>query len=476
VATGANPFEVALTPDGRSAYVVNVDDDNVSMYDVGAAGHLTPKPSGVVAAGRDPRGVAISADGRSVYVVSFTDSNVSQYNVGTGGLLAPKAPATVAAGLGPIGITISPDGRSAYVTQPFGDNVLQYDVGAGGQLTLKTPSTVATGMRPFAVAFNPDGRSAYVSNSDGDSVSQYDVGAGGLLTAKTPTAVTAGDSPSGLALSPEQGPLAAFSAIEGPAGSESGFDGSASSDPDGAIARYDWNFGDGSSAANAGPSPRHVYRSPGTYTVTLRVVDQAGCTGALVFTGQTAYCVPSAAVASRTVTIASSSDTAAPSVSAFSLTRRRFRASRAPTALLARRTRAGSRFRFRLSEKASVTIPIERSLPGRRARRRAGRCRAPSPGLRRNRRCTRYRAAGRLRRAGLGAVLDRSASAAGSAAVRFVRAPTAPRSGPPTRRAIAQRVAARDSRSYAAEPEQSRLGGHEHLGQTGPAAGRNREL
>ena len=41
--------------------------------------------------------------------------NVSQYDVGTGGPLTPKTPATVAAGTNPIGVAVSPDGLSVYV-------------------------------------------------------------------------------------------------------------------------------------------------------------------------------------------------------------------------------------------------------------------------------------------------------------------------------------------------------------------------
>jgi len=43
---------------------------------------------------------------------------------------------------------------------------------------------------------------------------------------------------------PAQGPAAAFSAVAASAGSASRFNGSASSDPDGTVARYDWSFGD----------------------------------------------------------------------------------------------------------------------------------------------------------------------------------------------------------------------------------------
>lgn len=55
------------------------------------------------------------------------------------------------------------------------------------------------------------------------------------------------------------------------------FDGSGSSDADGAIAGYDWTFGDGGSSAQAAPS--HAYAQPGEYTVTLTVTDNEGATG-----------------------------------------------------------------------------------------------------------------------------------------------------------------------------------------------------
>jgi len=49
------------------------------------------------------------------------------------------------------------------------------------------------------------------------------------------------------------------------------FDGSASSDPEGPIVSYTWNFGDNSTGT--GLQPRHAYAAKGAFTVTLTVVD-----------------------------------------------------------------------------------------------------------------------------------------------------------------------------------------------------------
>ncbi|MCK2035589.1 PKD domain-containing protein [Microbacterium sp. SSW1-49] len=52
------------------------------------------------------------------------------------------------------------------------------------------------------------------------------------------------------------------------------FDGSGSSDPDGAIASYAWDFGD--STTGTGATATHAYAAAGTYTVTLEVKDNRG--------------------------------------------------------------------------------------------------------------------------------------------------------------------------------------------------------
>jgi PKD repeat protein len=55
-----------------------------------------------------------------------------------------------------------------------------------------------------------------------------------------------------------------------------GFDGAGSSDADGAIVAWNWNFGDGSSAS--GTLVNHTYNAPGNYTAKLTVTDNDGLT------------------------------------------------------------------------------------------------------------------------------------------------------------------------------------------------------
>jgi PKD repeat protein len=73
---------------------------------------------------------------------------------------------------------------------------------------------------------------------------------------------------------PNQDPTAAFTPhIDGLSVS---FDTIGSSDPDGNVASYAWDFGDNQSGT--GGSPTHDYANPGTYTVTLTVTDNDGAT------------------------------------------------------------------------------------------------------------------------------------------------------------------------------------------------------
>jgi PKD repeat protein len=80
-----------------------------------------------------------------------------------------------------------------------------------------------------------------------------------------------------VAVAPNVPPTAAFTSTV--SNLNASFDGSTSSDPDGTIASYAWNFGDGQTGTGAAPT--HSYATPGSYSVTLTVTDNQGATGTI---------------------------------------------------------------------------------------------------------------------------------------------------------------------------------------------------
>ena len=93
-----------------------------------------------------------------------------------------------------------------------------------------------------------------------------DQGATGTLTKPVPVTVPV-----------NQAPTAAFGASC--TGAPCAFDASASTDSDGTVASYAWDFGDGSSGS--GKTVSHPYTASGTYSVKLTVTDDQGATGTL---------------------------------------------------------------------------------------------------------------------------------------------------------------------------------------------------
>ena len=201
----ADAWTITVSPDGRSAYAVGISLDVIAQFTIDpASGRLVPKSPPTVPAGDDvfPFELALSPDGRNAYVATF-NSGVLQYSVDpASGTLTPKTPFSVPAGDTSEGVAVAPDGRSAYVSDINSGTISQYDIdAASGQLTPKTPPTVPTGVGPTnGLVVTPDGRNAYVYNSGvgggptpGETVSQYDVDPStGALTPKTPAFVAAG--------------------------------------------------------------------------------------------------------------------------------------------------------------------------------------------------------------------------------------------------------------------------------------------
>src|SRR6185503_11678828 len=83
------------------------------------------------------------------------------------------------------------------------------------------------------------------------------------------------------------GPFAGFE------GSAVAMSAAASSDADGTVQSYAWNFGDGTTGTGATAS--HTYAQDGSYTVTVTVTDNDGLTNAVSTTASVANVAPTVA-------------------------------------------------------------------------------------------------------------------------------------------------------------------------------------
>ena len=333
LAVGSMPKGIAISPDGQTAWVANSGDDTVSVIFTDTntlSGGPIALPTGAM-----PDGIAISPDGSAAYVAQ-QGNDVSIVNAATRAIVG-----TVPDTMGPSRISLGPRGGRAFVTDnrvgstsvtafnpangaviggpiPVGatpsgiaiapSGVFAYAAALGADTV--TPIATSTSAAsppiggfddPAGVAIAPDGAHGYVANSGGASISAFSTSTNTVVGG-----IGAGAAPSGLAIAPNQGPSAAF--IVTPqrrlAKRRLNFVAGASSDPDGTVANYAWDWGDGKRAQGSQTRRWHRYVSPGVYTVTLTVTDNEGCSSEVVFTGQTASCVGTpAAVTSRTIAV-----------------------------------------------------------------------------------------------------------------------------------------------------------------------------
>jgi 6-phosphogluconolactonase (cycloisomerase 2 family) len=314
---GTNPRGVAVSPDGRFVYVTNGTRDpavpgTLAIFAVTDGGGLRLLKS--IDIGRFGSGITISPDGRFLYAESQATNQVHAYQRGADGLLTELPGSPIASPNDPEGIVVTPDAGHVYVaatgqnsdgTPGSGPgNVQAFGVRPGGGLG--PAELFGAGLLPNAVALSPSARFLYASNSDSNSITGYAIGPDGALRQIPDSPFGGIDSPGpeAMAMLPNQGPTARFSVSTSRSGTLARLDATASDDSDGRVARYDWDFGDGTVLANGGPAPSHTYTRSGSFTIRLTVTDDEGCSARHVFTGQSVLCNGSSgAVAIRTLTV-----------------------------------------------------------------------------------------------------------------------------------------------------------------------------
>ena len=164
----AEPFTLAITPDGSRAYVSNSNGDSLLAVDLrtkAVVGAPIPLDS-------DPNGIAITPDGSRVYVANSGAESVSAIDTKTN----QKIGGPIQVERFPNGIAITPDGRRVYVCNEGSATVSVIDTQTNQQI-----ATIPVQNSPSSIAVTPDGSRAYVVNRGSHTVSVIDTQANQVI-------------------------------------------------------------------------------------------------------------------------------------------------------------------------------------------------------------------------------------------------------------------------------------------------------
>lgn len=423
---------LAVSPDGRFAYAPTRDFMMVSAvgllgYAIGSDGTLAPLSASPFGSGQFGD-VAITPDGRFLFAASGTQ--IQPFSIGADGNLTPLTPVPF---LVQRTMKVSPDGRFLFAGR--GDGVVSFAIGGDGSLTQRgSPAlTGAVALQLFAVA--ADGGHIYMPDSNADAIVTAAIGPDGSPTVVGSTPL---DDPDAVELSPDgrflywarrspaaeigvaaigangvpallpgtapwdsgEGerilvrprptPIARLSVTPGFVGNASSFDARGSV----RAAHFDWDFGDGSTLADGGPTPQHAYAKLGTYNVRLTLSDAQGCSTRQIYTGQSTSC-PGGASATLTVPVNVRRDPP-PVLGKLSITNRRFAVAALLGSAAKPKVKRGTSFRYTLSEAATARFTIERSATGRRV---GKKCRPQTRANAGHKKCVRFKRIGAFSRA-----------------------------------------------------------------------------
>jgi 6-phosphogluconolactonase (cycloisomerase 2 family) len=291
VTTGGTPTTLAISPRNRFVYAPTLAGNSVAGFRRGSDGSLSALTGFPFALATGPMDAEFSVDGRFLFVAGNTTSDIAVFSVDqTSGELTSVPGSPFAAPSLAVALAASPSGEHLVVAGQNGD-VWSMEIAGDGSLSPITQTTA--GSSPNDVTLTPDGRFAYVANFWSGTISGYELAGDGTLTALagSPFGDVSG-AVATFAIVPNQGPRAAAEALV--EDETVHFDASLSSDPDGRVAAYAWNYGDGNTEVSTAARTTHSYAAPGTYSASLTVIDDENCSDTQVGTGQTLYCNGSA--------------------------------------------------------------------------------------------------------------------------------------------------------------------------------------
>jgi 6-phosphogluconolactonase len=289
--------QVAVTPDGRHLVVTSYLTDTVTSFAIGAGSRLT-QAGNPVGAGKMPVMPVFTPDGRFVYVSNEGSGDMSGYAVGSDGRLTPTPGSPYDAGQEPHGAVATSDSRRLYAPDATGAAILGWNIGPAGELAPIADSPWPTPGLAGRTVISPDDKRMYQIQAiatDNAALHSY---VHGYRFDEQGRPVSEGDPvDTGIVFhdgvtayfTPNQGPVARVELV-GRSGASRTFSAAASSDSDGRVARYEWTFGDGTTAVTSSPEVTHAYRGNGPWQASMVVTDDENCSTSQVFQGVTVLC------------------------------------------------------------------------------------------------------------------------------------------------------------------------------------------
>lgn len=287
---------MGVSPDGRHLYVSSAGTGVVHSFSIEPDGKLNKVDGSPFRGHFGFTDMVITPNGRYMYASDYVTFQMRGYSLDSNGAVTPLPGATIGSqGFGSQVLAISPDGCHLYVASVFGPNVAGYNIGEDGSLTLVPGSPFyPKALGPVGLQVTPDGRHLYVSSQSTvvlpQPMSIFAIASDGSLTEISDSPVNTGvafpDFQS-VAITPNQGPVASLKMSR--SGNGFAFDASASSDPDGHVTSFKWDFGDGQSQVG-GAKLTHSFPRSGTYDVTVTAIDNEGCSDEFIYTGKITLC------------------------------------------------------------------------------------------------------------------------------------------------------------------------------------------
>lgn len=171
--TGGTFVGMVFTPNGATGCVLGASS---VVIPIRTATNRAEKPIPVGGPGADPWAIAITPNGRTVYVANYGNSTVVPIGTATN-----RAGKPIKVGYEPTFIAITPNGKTAYVATVNGVYPISTATNKAGK-----PIRVGT-FDPIAIVITPDGKTAWVSGDEWSTQGGLNVGRGFALPISTLT-------------------------------------------------------------------------------------------------------------------------------------------------------------------------------------------------------------------------------------------------------------------------------------------------